>query len=69
MECENTVYTPPSPFFVFWRRSSCKSNSTSVAEKQLFQIDLQPALNFQSVWGNLNIEGNLKRTEAALRGP
>lgn len=48
---------------------SSKSNASSTAEKQAVQTDLQLALNFKYIWGNLNIEGNLERTEAALQGP
>lgn len=76
---ENTVYdspvlsprAPPTP--LSWPPSTfphgSESNSSGAAGKQAVQTDFQPALNFKCVWGNLNIEGNLERTEAALGGP
>lgn len=64
---EDTVYNPPFLFPV--APPAPKATQPALLKKQFFQTDLQPALNFKSVWGNLNIEGNLMRTEAALQGP
>lgn len=46
-----------------------KSDSSTTAEKQAFQTDLQLALNLNTFERNLNMEGKLERKEAALRGP